>query len=233
MPLLTDIFRECHRLRKHIRELQTEIDRGPRILKARQEALEAERQEHSEHHEAIKKLKLKQRDDEGTLKQTETRLTKLEDQTTGISNQKEYEAKQSEISQAKAKKSALEDAILGTIAEIDEKTAAIPAVEKKWADAQRDFKEYQKESGERQERLRADQEASRVALAKAEEGIPGEVRPRYDMLVKAHGPEALAGVKDRNCQGCRTKMTEQRQIEIRGGTFILCATCGRMLYPSD
>lgn len=233
MPLLTDIFRECHRLRKHIRDLQAEIDRGPRVLKARQETLEGERQEHHDHHEKIKKLKLKQRDDEGTLKQTDNRLAKLEDQLTGISVQKEYDAKKSEISQARAKKGELEDAILTTMTEIEEMTAAIPAVEKKWADAQKDFAEFQKEAAERMERLKADQEASRTALAKTEEGIPEEYRSRYDMIVKKHGPDALAGVKERICQGCRTKLTEQRQVEIRDGAFILCSTCGKMLYPQD
>ncbi|HEV3440300.1 MAG TPA: hypothetical protein VG122_23300 [Gemmata sp.] len=233
MPLLTDIFRECHRLRKHLRDLQTEIDRGPRILKARQETLEAERQEHKDHHEAIKKLKLKQRDDEGTLKQTDTRLAKLEDQLTGISNQKEYEAKQSEIAQARAKKGLLEDAILATMTEIEDKTVTIPAVEKKWNDAQTDFTDFQTEATERLERLKADQEATNAALAKAEVGIPEEVRSRYDSLVKVHGPDAFAGVKDRVCQGCRRKITEQRQVEVRDGLFLLCSTCGKMFYPSD
>jgi predicted nucleic acid-binding Zn-ribbon protein len=231
MPLLTEIFRECHRLRKHLRDLQTEIERGPRVLKMRQETLESERQEHHNHHEAIKKLKLKQRDDEGSLKQTDTRLVKLEEQLTGISNQKEYDAKKSEIAQARARRDELEDAILGVIMQIEEKTGAIPAVEKKWADAQKDFAEYQKEAAERLERLKADQDASKAALAKAEEQIPEEIRPRYNMLVKAHGPEALAAVRDRICQGCRTKMTEQRQVEVRDGAFIQCATCGKMLYP--
>jgi predicted nucleic acid-binding Zn-ribbon protein len=233
MPLLTEIFRECHRLRKHMRELQAEIDRGPRVLKLRKETLDAEQQEHKNHHEAIKKLKLKQRDDEGTLKQTDTRLTKLEDQLTGISNQKEYDAKKSEIAQARAKKSEYEDSILTTMTEIEEKTSAIPAVEKKWGDAQKDFAEYQRDAAERLERLRSDHEASRVALAKAEQGIPEEYRSRYDMIVKKHGPDALAGVKDRICQGCRTKLTEQRQLEINDGIFILCSTCGKMLYPLD
>jgi predicted nucleic acid-binding Zn-ribbon protein len=159
-------------------------------------------------------------------------LAKLEDQLTGISNQKEYDAKKSEISQARAKKGELEDAILNTIMEIEEKTAAIPAVEKKWADAQKDFEDYQKDAAERMERLKADQEASRVALAKAEEGIPEEVRPRYDSLVRAHGPEALATIKDRTCQGCRTKIGENRLLEINGGLFTLCSNCGKILYPS-
>ena len=43
MPV-TDTLRECHRLRKHLRELQAEIDRGPRLLRGREETLEEERQ---------------------------------------------------------------------------------------------------------------------------------------------------------------------------------------------
>jgi predicted nucleic acid-binding Zn-ribbon protein len=233
MRLLTDIFRECHRLRKHLRDLQTEIERGPRVIKAREETLESEREAHKEHHESIKKLKLKQRDDEGTLKQTDTRLSKLEEQLTGISNQKEFEAKKSEISQAKAKKEQLEDNILTTLGEIEEKTTAIPAVEKKWATAQADYQEFHKDAAERLERLKADQEATVLALTQMEAEIPEEVRSRYDSLVKAHGPDALAGVKDHVCQGCRRKITDQRQVEVRKGLFLLCSSCGKILYPSD
>src|SRR6266508_557856 len=72
MPLATDALRECHRLLKHLRELQKEIDLGPRVLKSRQDDLEAERQAHKDHHDSITKLKLKQREDEGGLKQTDT-----------------------------------------------------------------------------------------------------------------------------------------------------------------
>src|SRR5581483_6026294 len=226
MPVITDALRECHRLRRHLKALQEEIDRGPRVLKIRQETLEAERQAHKGHHDSITKLRLKQREDEGTLKQTETRLAKLEEQLTGIANQKEYEAKQSEIAQAKAKKGNLEDAIIGAITEIEEKTAAIPAVEKKWADAQAEFAEFQKEAAERLERLKNDQEASRQALVKAETLLPEEVKPRYDQWVKAHGPEAMAGVKDKTCQGCRTTIPDQRMTDIRNGLFVQCSTCG-------
>jgi predicted nucleic acid-binding Zn-ribbon protein len=230
---VTDTLRECHRLRRHLRDLQAEIDRGPRVLKGRQETLEEARQAHAAHHDSITKLKLKQREDEGTLKQTETRLAKLQDQLTGISVQKEYAAKESEIAQARAKQGELEDAILATITEIEERTAAIPAVEKTWADAQAEFKEFEKEAAERLERLKADQAASRAALAKAEAEIPADVRPKYDTLVKAHGPEAMAAVKAKVCQGCRTALTEQRWMEVRSGEFLPCPNCGKMLYPAE
>jgi predicted nucleic acid-binding Zn-ribbon protein len=233
MPSVTDVFREAHRLRKHLRELQKEIDLGPRVLRSRQDELEAERQEHKDHYDAITRLKLKQREDEGSLKQTDTRLAKLQEQLTGISVQKEYGAKEHEIAHARNKKSELEDAILASITEIDERTAAIPAVEKKWADAQAAFAEFQREAAERLEMLKGEKAASEVLLVETEKGIPDAIRPRYDKLVKAHGPEAMAGVKGKSCQACRTDLTDQKVIELRRGEFIQCSTCGKLLYPAD
>jgi predicted nucleic acid-binding Zn-ribbon protein len=230
---VTSALRECHRLRVHVRDLQAEIDRGPRVLQQARDELEAARAEHAAHHDAIKALKLKQRDDEGTLKQTESRLAKLEDQLTGISVQKEYAAKQSEIEQARGKKGELEDAILATIMELEEKTAAVPAVEQKWADAQAEFAQFQKEAAERLERMCADQEASRAELAQVEATLPAEVKSTYETLVKAKGPDALAAAKARVCQACRTTMTETQFLQLRSGTPRTCTTCGRLLYPVE
>ncbi len=230
MPTVTDTLRECHRLRKHLKTLQEEIDRGPRVLKAQQARLAAEEQAHKDHHEAIRQLKLRQRDDEGTLKQAETRLAKLEDQLTGIVNQKEYEAKQSEIRQAREKKGALEDAILATMAELEEKTGRVPEVERQWADARAEFARYEVEAKERVERLHAEQALAREELARVEATLPAKVKTAYDYLVKNRGPDAFAAVKDATCQGCRTGLTQQRIIELQGGQFLPCPTCGRFLY---
>jgi predicted nucleic acid-binding Zn-ribbon protein len=229
---VTETLRECHRLRVHIRTLQAEIDRGPRLLAGREETLAEEKAEHAAHHTGITKLKLKQREDEVTLKETETRLAKLEAQLTGISVQKEYAAKESEIAQAKAKKGGLEDAILNTIGAIEEKTAQVPAVEKKWAEAQADFAQFKQEAAERLERLKTEQENSRVALAKAEGELPEDVKKKYDTMVKVHGPEAMAAVKNKTCQGCRTSLAEQRMLDLQRGALVLCPNCGKMLYPA-
>ena len=226
-------LRECHRLRGHLRNLQAEIDRGPRVLKEHQDELDTERQAHQGHYDAITHLKLKQREDEGSLKQTEGRLEKLEDQLTGISVQKEFAAKQLEITHAKEKKGELEDAILATIAELEEKTAAIPAVEEKWRAAQAEFAQFQQEAAERLEQMKADMETSRADLAKAEAELPADVKSTYNTIVKAKGPDAFAAAKNRVCQGCRANMTETHFAELRRGTFRTCANCGRMQYPAE
>jgi predicted nucleic acid-binding Zn-ribbon protein len=232
MPV-TDTLRECHRLRRHLRDLQAEIDRGPRVLANRRAAFDAAKAEHAAHHDAITKAKLKQREDEGTLKQTETRLAKLEAQLLTMGVPKEVAAKESEIAQAKAKKDELEDAILSTIGELEERAAATPAAEAAWAAAQAEFAEFQREAAERLERLRNDQTGTKAALEQADAALPEEVRGKYDSLVKAHGPDALAAVVGKACQGCRKTVTEQRWVELRGGGFALCPYCGKMLYPSE
>jgi predicted nucleic acid-binding Zn-ribbon protein len=227
------IFRECHRLRKHLKALQEEIDRGPRVLKARQARLAQEQQAHKDHHDGITRLKLKIREEEGTLRQTETRLAKLEEQLTKISVTKEYEAKQSEIRQAKEKKEATEDAILTTMGQLEEATTAVLAIDKQWADAQAEFTQWMEEGKARLERLKADQVHSQAALVKTEAEIPAKFKTTYDYLVKAHGPDAMTPVKDRVCQACRTQMHDQKAMEVNAGGYALCSTCGKILYPGE
>ncbi len=116
--------------------------------------------------------------------------------------------------------------------ELEEKTAAVPEVEKKWADARAEFAQYEKDAADRLERLKADQIDTQAALAKSEADIPAKNRPTYDQFVKAHGPDAFAAVKDRVCQGCRSGLTQQKVIELSGGVFSQCPSCGKMIYPA-
>src|SRR4051812_21461658 len=111
------ILKELHRLRRHLRDLQTEIDLGPRVLKARQATLATEQQAHADAYDTIKKLKLKQKDDEGALKQTEQRIAKSESDLNTAGSKKEFDAKQSEIAQGRAKRGELEDAIIAAMTE--------------------------------------------------------------------------------------------------------------------
>lgn len=234
MSTVTQQFRECHRLRLHLRRLQEEIDLGPRVLKIRQTQLAADQQAHKDHHDSITRLKLKQREDEGSLKQTETRLVKLQEQLNSASNSKEFDAKQSEIRQANELKGKLEDAILTTIMELEEATGAIPAVEKKWADAQAEFKQNEVDAAERLVRLKDEQKNAREELAQVEAQLSeGKVKSYYLAQTKVHGPDALAAVKNNDCQGCRTGLTQQKMIELRAGTYIVCPSCGKMLYPGE
>ena len=223
-------FRECHRLRKHLRDLQSEIDRGPRVMKAQEAKLAAGEQAHKDAYEAIRKLKLRQKEDEGSLKTLEGQLDKLHARSMTVTTMKEMEATKSEIAQATAKKEVVEDSILAAIMEIEERAGNLPNVEKQWADAQAEFKQYQVDAAERLQRMTVDQKKSAVELQGRDATIPADVKGSYERLVKAHGPDALAGVVGRVCQNCRTNYAEQQRNELLSGRYMTCPTCFRIAY---
>src|SRR5437773_1316484 len=86
------LFREIHRLRRHIRELQDQVDRAPRVLKtqqakvARQEEIQREGQDH------LKKLKVSIHEKEVSLKATHGLVAKHLKQMETAESKKEYDA---------------------------------------------------------------------------------------------------------------------------------------------
>jgi predicted nucleic acid-binding Zn-ribbon protein len=227
------LLREAHRLRRHLRELKSEIDLGPRVLKIQEQKLAAAKAAHAAAHDHIQKLKLKIRDDEGTLKVVNGQLAKFEKQLNDAASPKEYEGKQSEIRQAKEKVAALEEAILMGMEELEQKTAHLPTDDKIWAEAQAEFEQYKIDAKERLERLSADQRASVEALAKVDGQFPPAVKPQYDRLIKAYGPDGLAALSGKVCGQCRVGMSDQARSDITAGKFVCCSTCGRALYLGE
>lgn len=228
-----DVLKELHRLHKHLRNLKSEIDLGPRVMKAQQAQLDAEKQAHADAHDTLKRQKLKQKDDEGTLKSTEQRLAKLQADLNMAGSKKEFDAKTSEIEQAKRLQGELEDTILTTIGDIEERTAALPGVDQKWKDAQAAFAEFQRDAADRLARMLADQTATQAALATKEGELSADVKPTYTRLVKSYGADGLAAVNGRSCQQCQTKLTEQQRTTLLSGKFLACPSCGRALYLAD
>lgn len=222
------ILRECHRLRRLLRDLEAEIDLGPRVSKAQLKVREAAEKEHADAHAAVAALKLRIREEEGTVKQLAAQLAKFEKQleTAG----KEYEAKQTEIRHAKERIAAAEESVLTAMEELDARTAALPAADAAWAAAQAQYDQDQLEGKERLERLTAEHARASAELAGIEAGLPPDAKAQYDRLVKRHGADALAGVVGKVCQQCRTGMTEQQKLDLQSGRFMCCANCGRGLY---
>jgi predicted nucleic acid-binding Zn-ribbon protein len=231
-PTVTQTFQHLHRVRKHLRELKSEIDLGPRVMAIQQQKLDNEKQAHKDAHDIIGKLKLKIRDDEGTLKQLNTQLAKFEKQLNDAGSPKEYEGKQSEIRQAKENIATTEEAILAGMEELEQKTAALPAADKQWADAQAEFEQFKIDAKDRLQRMQDDQKTHQELLATHEAALPPAVKSQYDRLVKSYGADCLAGVDGRSCQQCRNALTEQQRVELTAGKFICCPRCGRGLYPA-
>jgi uncharacterized protein len=231
MPLTTSaLFREMHRLRRFLRDLQEQIDESPRLLKAHQQRVAKQETALRDAVDGIKKQKAHIAQMESELKSTNQQVAKYEKQRNEAASKKEYDALQSEISHTQGKRQQQEDAILTAMLEVEERTAKIPDFEAQLKRAKDDLAGYESDMSSRMQRLKDESERARTELAGLEGEIPALLRPQIDRMVKAFGPDAFAAVKERTCQQCYTSITEQHYNELLQGKFVTCKNCARGLY---
>ncbi len=233
MPGPAVVLREVHRLRQRARDLQEQLDRGPRQLKAyqarvtRQEALLHDEQE------AVKKLKVSTHEKEVSLKTTHGQIAKYQKQLSEAASKKEYDALQNEIAVAQARTRQLEDEILNTMTEAEERSAKVPELEKAVRVAKEEAAAFEKGTAERNAGLTADLNETLAKTKEVEAGVPPDVRNQYNRIVTAMGADGFAAVKDRTCSACHTGLTAQHYTDLQQDQFLVCKSCGRILYRPE
>src|SRR5438874_4972302 len=229
MPGVADILREIHRLRRHAREMQQELDRAPIVLKAHRTKAEKIQAAYQEAQETLKKLKITTHEKEVTLKTAVQQTAKYERQLDEATDTKQMEALKHEIGHEKTKSSALEDEILAALGEIDERTAKLPEQEKAAAASKSDLAAFEVEHKERVARLGEELKAALAGVATVEAQLPPDMRQHYQRMINAFGADAFAPVEGTTCSYCNMQITSQQQIEVQSGEFVLCRSCGRAL----
>ena len=230
---LPTVLREIHRLRRHLRDLQTETERLPRLLKAHQAKVAKQEQQLKDAQEGVKHLKVANSDKELSLKSITQQLAKYERQLDDMNTPKEVDGKQKEIATSKSTIHKLEEQILSGIAEIEERASKVPEYDEAFKKARAELVAFEKESKDRLTRLTREVHLSEEQLKKHEVHLPASVRGTYERLVKAHGPDALACVGKSSCGFCHTSVTMQNVHELVQGRFLFCNSCGRVLYPGE
>jgi uncharacterized protein len=224
------ILRELHRLRRHARDLQAEIERGPRVLKAHQAKLAKHESDFRDAQEGLKRSKMDVHEKEVTLKATHQQLSKFRDQLEKAVGQKEYALKQLEIANAEKKCQELEEQIFTGMTDTDDRTARLPEQEKALKQAREEHAKFEQEAKARIDRLTAELAQAQQAITAAEATLPEKVLPQYIRLITAFGADALAEARDRTCTQCRTGITAQQWNDLLGGQFVTCRSCSRGLY---
>jgi predicted nucleic acid-binding Zn-ribbon protein len=230
MSDLVVLFREIHRLRRYARDLQDQLDRIPRQVKIHQGKVAHQEGQLRDAQEAIRKLQVGVREKEGTLKSTHGQVAKYKKQLDDVGGKKEYDALQVEIANARAKCSQLEDEILNAITESEERTAALPELEKGLAQTREELARYEKESATRKVDLSTQLSQARAQLKEVEVQVPQGLREQYNRIVGARDAEGLAAVREGDCSACHTEIPRQTLSNLQQGQFVVCRSCGRILY---
>jgi predicted nucleic acid-binding Zn-ribbon protein len=230
MPGPAVILKELHRLRRHIKDLETKIEQAPRQLAVQQKKLATQEDAFKQAQDQVKNLTLQMRDKEVSIKATQAQIQKYEKQLDGATSKKEYDTLKAEIASEKNHIAKLEDQILADMSESETKAALLPDAEKTVKKARADFTQWEQEQQERIKRFGEDRTRSQDELKATEATLPDDVRAQYTRLMAAKGMDSIAGVQGRTCAACYTEITSQMFSELKREMFLLCKNCGRMLY---
>jgi predicted nucleic acid-binding Zn-ribbon protein len=233
MPGPAAILKEVHRLRRHAHELQSQIDRGPAVLKAQQAKLGKQQDALRDAQEGLKKLKMAIHEKEVSLKAKAQQVDKHQLQLNSASSKKEYDALKNEIAHEKEASKELEDEILTAMLRLDEGTARLPELERSLRRAEEEVAQFEKSHRARLADLASQLDQARQQLTAVEATLPEDIRPAYDRLASARGEDAMSAVANRTCSACYTEITAQNSNDLVQGQFVLCKSCGRILYLAE
>ena len=225
-----NILREIHRLRRHAKDLQSEIERVPRSLKAQQAKIAKQEELAKEAHDILKRAKIDSHEKEVLLKTAQQAVAKHEKQLSEATSKKEYDALRVEIAADKKKCTAIEDEILNCMAIVEEKNAQIPVAEQAVKKAKQELAQAEKSSETRLVGLKEQHSKAVAEISEIEKTLPPDIMPHYDRIVGARGEDALSAVQNKTCMACYTEITAQAFNNLNLSQFVACKSCGRVLY---
>ena len=226
------ILREIHRLRRNIAELTSAAESGPRQLKAQQNKIAKDEENVKKAQDIVKAAKVHIHDKEVSIKASQAEIAKYEKQLGEISTKKEYDALRLEISRAKEGIRKIEDDILVLMLEGDEKAKLVPEAEKAVKKAKDDLVVFERDLQERLKRYAEEKERAVEELKKVVATLPEDIKTHYDRMVGSKGEESIAAVEGQTCTACYTYVTAQMSNELKRGEFVVCKSCGRILYAA-
>jgi predicted nucleic acid-binding Zn-ribbon protein len=224
------LFREIHRLRRHAHNLQEQLDRIPRQRKIHQDRLAKKEQELRDLQEAIKKLKLTAAEREKSLKSKLEQITRYQQQLNDVTGKKEYDALMLEIAAARTACGVLEDEALQALTDADDRAPQIPPIQQGIAAATDELARFEAGVKDRQADLQAQLNQAQKELQAVEAQVPEDLLPQYRRTVASLKHDGMAMVKDRTCTACFTEIIYQAQLDLEHEKFVVCRSCGRILY---
>jgi len=230
MPGIAVLMRDIHRLRRFAQDLQEQIDRVPRQIKTQQSKLARQEEVQRETQEAIKRLKITIHEKEVTLKSTHGQIAKYEKQLNESTSKKEYDALQTEIKTAKEKCQELEEEILTAITQSEEKTVQLPILELNIKKARQEFAAFEKGINDKLASLKEQMSQTQSQLHEADAQIPIDHHPVYNRIIASKSSDAMSAVVSKTCAACYTEITAQSYSDLLSERFVVCKSCGRILY---
>ena len=226
-------LRKLHALHRQLKEVQEQLDKGPRQVRARQQLtqqkqaeLEAGRQRHTSLRMLADQKSLQ-------LKSNDAKLSDLRAKLNQAASNREYQSFTGQINADEMSKSVLEDEILETLEKIDLAQKEVKRLEEELVTVKANEARIIAEVAAQEPTLKARIAELQVAVKAAEQFLPGDAAANYRRLVGAYGSEGMAEVVNSTCTSCYVSQTPQQLLQLRTGQILFCKTCGKLLYIGE
>ena len=230
MNVSDSVVRNLHQHLVQIAEMKTQIERGPRQVKAAILQVETAKDLLQKCKEAIKKKKMDADRKQLQLREREAKVHDWEGKMNAAKNNREFQAIKEQIAADSQANCVLSDEILEILEEIDGLQIEYRGFNEKHKinEAER----IKTEGSVAQKLLLLNVELERVEgnLAVLERQLTPEFLVQYKRLVSNRSEDSMAPLDDVSCGGCYTGLPPKILDSLRKEQAISCPSCGRLLY---
>ena len=166
------------------------------------------------------------------LKSNEAKIGDLRGKLNAAASNKEYEIISSQIEADEMANSVLEDEILEALEKVDQCQQDIADADEAIKEQQAKIKETEQEVNDAKAGLEEEASQLESELAELEKEIPAAMIDQYRRLVDAHGASCLTLVENDACTSCYAIIAPQERVQLNMGKFMLCRSCGRIMYQN-
>lgn len=221
---------KLHRLHIQLREVQDQLEKGPRQLKVRQQIIQQKQAELEAQKQKQKTLKMAADQRSLQLKSNEAKIQDLRGKLNQANSNREFDIIRAQIEADTVANSVLEDEILDTLEKVDAGQIATRKVEDELTAAKAEETRVAKEVAAAEPGFQARIVELQAEITEAEKCLPADFVTPYRRLVQAYGAAALAQVDAGNCGVCFVNLPPQTLMALRAGQVLFCKTCGRLMY---
>ena len=224
---------KLHAVHVAIENVQRELDRGPRRIKAAEKAINKALADQAAQKDIIVELKKASDSKSLQLKTNEARILDLKAKLNAASSNREYEIIKTQIEADTVANSVLEDEILEALEKVDAATARLGEINTELTEARQKQDTVAKEVATKEPELKSKLESLAVDLKEAETVVPTKLKEQYRRLANQKGPESLAPVDKGSCTGCNSMISPNVSVSLNTGEVLFCQTCGRIMFLQE
>ena len=229
----TATLRTLHRIHRQLEDLSGQLAAGPKLVAARAAQVAAAEAKRTTAQDDVKKARVAADQKQLQLKSAEAKIRDLEGKRNAAKTNREYQTLGEQIAADTMANKVLEDEIVENLEKSDALKAAVPGTEAEVAAATAALAEAKTRVATETGRLEAEVARVRAEMEAVERELEGDVREKYERVVKHKGADGLAPIDGRSCGGCCQQITSDMVAAVSLGRVAVCRSCGRLLYQPE